>query len=291
MKQRKRLKQTDQQKNNTQTVLTTGQKIRDIITPFIITILLLILADVIVILMAGLVTGVYDPDRVTDAVPSASIISTIVFYVLTLIMMRRYMRFDNMRFGHDEKIWKAGEYVLAVVTTVCWGSVVSCVIGYTGLSHIFTRYGTAYNTSFADQNIVLLILSVVVLGPLCEEIVFRGLIYRRIRVYAGSHVGALVSSLLFGLYHGNMIQFIYAFFLGLLVCAIYEKSRNLKVCVAAHAALNLWTIVLAYGFRVETLDPSTYSFLLPVAEGAVAVAGLVVLFRQPKENKSGHASD
>jgi membrane protease YdiL (CAAX protease family) len=279
MKTDKNRRQSSQQNRTGKSGLTTGRKIRDVITPFIVTILLLILADVVVILTAGFVSGVYDPDHITETVPSASIISTIVFYVLTIFMMRRYVRFDQMRFGRDEHIWSAGKYILATVTAVCWGSVVSCLIGYAGLDRIFTRYGTAYSTSFAGRNIILLILSVVILGPLCEEIVFRGIIYRRARLYTGVRPGAVISSLLFGLYHGNMIQFIYAFFLGLLLCAIYEKSKNLKVCIAAHAALNLWTIFLGYGFHVESLDPSTYSIFLPVAEASVAVIGIFLLLR------------
>lgn len=260
--------------------LTTGRKILDIITPFAVTILLLILADVVVILAAGLASGVYDPGHVTETFPSAPIISTIIFYILTVVIMHRYIRFDQMRFGRDERIWPAGKYILAVVSCVCWGSVVSCLIGYAGLDRIFTHYGTAYSTSFAGQNIILLILSVVVLGPLCEEIVFRGLIYRRARLYTGSRWGAVISSLLFGLYHGNMIQFIYAFLLGLVLCAVYDRCRDLKICIAAHAALNLWTILLGCGFGVESLDPSTYSVLLPVTEGIAAVAGIFLLFHR-----------
>ena len=66
--------------------------------------------------------------------------------------------------------------------------------------------------------------------------------YRRARSYAGPLWGALISSLLFGLYHGNMVQFVYSFLMGLLFAAICQNSGGILASAAAHSAANLWAI-------------------------------------------------
>ena len=58
-------------------------------------------------------------------------------------------------------------------------------------------------------------LATAVGAPIVEELMFRGVIYRRLRRMAGVIPSAIIVSLLFGVYHGNWIQAPYAFLLGL----------------------------------------------------------------------------
>lgn len=54
-------------------------------------------------------------------------------------------------------------------------------------------------------------LATAVGAPIVEELMFRGVIYRRLRRMAGVIPSAIIVSLLFGVYHGNWIQAPYAF--------------------------------------------------------------------------------
>ena len=49
---------------------------------------------------------------------------------------------------------------------------------------------------------------------------------------------AVVSSAFFGLYHGNWIQGIYGFFMGLFLSAAMERCRTVKAPVIMHLAAN-----------------------------------------------------
>lgn len=64
----------------------------------------------------------------------------------------------------------------------------------------------------------------VVMAPICEEILFRKILIDRIRLY-GDKAAILVSSVVFGLSHGNFYQFFYAFGIGL-VLAIFIFRRG-----------------------------------------------------------------
>ena len=81
---------------------------------------------------------------------------------------------------------------------------------------------------------------VAVIGaPLIEEIVFRGIVFRSLRRVSPPWVAILVSSVLFGLYHMNTVQIVYATFMGLVAGIIYEKSNNLLFPILVHVANNL----------------------------------------------------
>lgn len=83
----------------------------------------------------------------------------------------------------------------------------------------------------------LLIYGIIV--PIEEELVFRGLIYGRMKKYFPAAVSIPVSALVFGAYHGNPVQFLYAFFMGCLLAWAFERYKSLKASVLVHGAANL----------------------------------------------------
>ena len=83
------------------------------------------------------------------------------------------------------------------------------------------------------QLLVLLIAS-----PLLEEFFFRGVLYGRLKELLSVPGAAVVSSAFFGLYHGNWIQGIYGFFMGLFLSAAMERCRTVKAPVIMHLAAN-----------------------------------------------------
>lgn len=78
-------------------------------------------------------------------------------------------------------------------------------------------------------------------APVAEELVFRVALYGWIRRYTGFWVSALFSSLAFGVYHGNLIQGVYAFVIGMILARGYETSayRKYIMVILMHGAANL----------------------------------------------------
>ena len=96
---------------------------------------------------------------------------------------------------------------------------------------------------FAGQAMVQL-LGLGVLVPLAEELIFRGLIYTRIRKRIPAGAAIFFSALLFALFHGNVIQMIFAFPLALILAGLYERSGWFACPLAFHMGANLTAIVL-----------------------------------------------
>lgn len=98
---------------------------------------------------------------------------------------------------------------------------------------------------------VLFAIYAVIVAPVTEEFVFRGLLYRSIRDRRGVALGAIVSALAFGLVHfvpGGTWEGVLALQLtmvitGIGLALIYERRKNLVADIAGHAAFNLIAVV------------------------------------------------
>lgn len=115
-----------------------------------------------------------------------------------------------------------------------------------------------YNEHFPDTPLraAIALASVTVLGPLAEELVFRGLIFRLARRAWGPLAGAIISALIFGLAHGEPWFLFGLIGLGLLLAFVYELTGSLTACVVLHAVHN--GISMALMFRQGSLiDPAT----------------------------------
>ena len=158
----------------------------------------------------------------------------------------------------------------------------------TALSDLVYRIAGLQPVDMVTETFDMLPLSVVllgacILGPVCEELLFRGLLAGRLARY-GQKPAALVSALLFGLYHANVSQFFYAFALGLLLAYAYFYTGSLKAPILLHMLFNF------YGSAVVLLLPE--SGILPVLYLAswpvLMAAGVILLVRGRKRQVWAH---
>ena len=78
-----------------------------------------------------------------------------------------------------------------------------------------------------------------VIAPIAEELLFRGIVYHELRGFLKMSSSMVISAALFAMYHGNSVQGIYAFLIGMLMVYAYEYFGDFKVAVAIHMAANL----------------------------------------------------
>ena len=131
--------------------------------------------------------------------------------------------------------------------------------------------------ALADSNILVRILFMVIAAPLCEEYIFRKQMIDRLHRY-GEGVSILVSALLFGLIHGNLSQFFYAFLLGALFAYIYTRTGTIWYTVALHALINfLGGIVSSLVAEAMPADPTALMNAAPEEIVAMAAVGIYSL--------------
>ena len=82
------------------------------------------------------------------------------------------------------------------------------------------------------------ILLSLVVAPICEEMVFRGVIFKRLSFIMPVSAAALISSVVFAFLHGSLSMFPTTLLMGLFFCAIYARTEKLWISMAAHSINN-----------------------------------------------------
>ncbi|MCR4674558.1 MAG: CPBP family intramembrane metalloprotease [Lachnospiraceae bacterium] len=109
---------------------------------------------------------------------------------------------------------------------------------------------------------VPLILYTVVLGPIVEELTFRGLTFTYARRLTPFWVANIIQAVLFGVLHMNPLQGIYAAALGIIFGMIYEKSRNILVTIVLHMLFNIMGVFVSSFMNMGDNAISFYFILL-----------------------------
>ncbi len=85
---------------------------------------------------------------------------------------------------------------------------------------------------------ILFGFTAIVLAPLIEEILFRGILYRALRQRGYPRLGLYGSSIVFGLIHSNLVTFLPLTCLALVFALLYDRTNNLMAPIAAHSLFN-----------------------------------------------------
>jgi membrane protease YdiL (CAAX protease family) len=128
----------------------------------------------------------------------------------------------------------------------------------------------------ADTSTLLLVagaLVVIVVAPVCEELFFRGFLYRVLRVRMGFWAAALIDGVLFGLVHGSLVIVPILAFLGVVLCYIYERTGTLFATIAVHALNN----TISYGVTTD----NGWAAALSVG-GVMLAACVMAIVRAPR---------
>ncbi len=124
-------------------------------------------------------------------------------------------------------------------------------------------------------SLVLNLLTLAVLPALLEEMVFRGYILQTLRPY-GDRTALLVSSLLFALMHGNVLQIPFALIVGLVLGYVVIQTNNIWLAVCIHFANNAMSVLVEYaGFRLPNAEAQ--NLLTVVVLCGLAILGFIAL--------------
>lgn len=138
-----------------------------------------------------------------------------------------------------------GSYVLLLVLAVSLAVGMNLLLAFIGLTQASEQYtevaARQYGVAFG-----LGILLYGVVSPLVEEVVFRGLIYNRMKQYFRIPVAIPVCGILFGIYHGNIVQGIYGCILGVVITLVYEWYGSFWAPVLFHGAANMSVFAISY---------------------------------------------
>lgn len=131
--------------------------------------------------------------------------------------------------------------ILFIPVNLCWRAVLSFLEkqGYGSFmekQEIVTLLAKA--ASLPPVTLILLVVAVVIIAPIAEEILFRGLFYRFLKSKISPRWAMIVSSACFAAMHDNKLSLLPLMFLGMMLVRAYERTGNLKVPILMHAFFN-----------------------------------------------------
>lgn len=166
--------------------------------------------------------------------------SMVPMYLIAFPLLGIMLKKDVPGVRIEKRKMTAGQYVLSAI--ICIGlayaaNIVGLII--TTVVGLFT--GNPVDNAIAgvvnSASPWAVLFYTVLCAPVMEELVFRKLIVDRAVRY-GQGVAVVLSGLMFGLFHGNLNQFVYAAVIGTFLAYLYVKTGKLKITISLHMLFN-----------------------------------------------------
>ena len=213
-------------------------------------------------------------------------------YALTFLSTICYALFaKRLRVGPDEKLLRFG-FRKTDPALVLWG-VITVLATTLVIEPLLELFPSRWLEWLGDQMKLggWMMLTTVVVAPILEEILFRGILQESLTRKYGPWRGILIASAIFGIVHGIPQQALNAFFVGAMIGFIYYKTQSLIPCILIHALNNAVAyLALATGhgnaLLIDLVGSRTLYVLIYIAALALsAVSGYMMLrtLRRMKE--------
>lgn len=136
-------------------------------------------------------------------------------------------------------------YLLPIVAGAAACIAGSNLITMSGLAEQSTSYQEVEQYLYsASVGVQLLVVGV--LAPVTEELLFRGLVYKRFKSLSPVPLAMFWSALIFAMLHGNIVQGIYAFILGFMLCFCHYRYGTILAPILFHMSANLFSVVASF---------------------------------------------
>ena len=173
-------------------------------------------------------------------------------------------------------LWKAG-YISALAVLTC-GFVVSALAELMKwIPNIMEQSFDILQSGWGG------ILAIAVIGPVLEELLFRGAITKALLQQYSPTKAILLSALLFGVFHINPAQILPAFLIGILFAWTYYKTASLIPCILMHILNNSLSVFLSTKYpEAENMSDlmNTSSYLIAIFVAVLILAGVIWAMRR-----------
>lgn len=171
------------------------------------------------------------------------LITMLITIPVMLIMMKKDEDMKGFKtFGqHYKQVSFQGFYLLIPLgITMCLG--LTKLVTLIPIQDALKSYEETVS-SYEESSMILRVLVLCILTPIAEELVYRGLLYKRLKEYNEKIIAGYISAIIFGVAHFNLIQGIYAFFAGIIFIYVYEKYRTIFAPVFLHMVVNTMALI------------------------------------------------
>lgn len=203
-----------------------------------------VLVNFMFIFLCALVTIIKDPtlteaqlmDSTEKLCLSNSVLITLIAALITIPIM--YFVFFDRR---GERVKASIAYIFVGLFGFGCCIFLNFLIAVVDLPSYSPTYQELTNLIYTG-NVFLEIIAVGIVAPIVEELIYRGVVFKRINAMIKTIPAILLSSVIFGAIHGNLVQFVYATCLGVALCFVYIKCKSIMAPILLHVTANMVSI-------------------------------------------------
>lgn len=226
-------------------------------------------------LLAGLVIGILKPEWLLNYNTNL-LLSMVIVYGIAMPLMILMVRWVPAVKPEQHKM-KLGQFLVALI--MCFGLAYGCnFIGICLTGIIGAIKGSEVENILVnvvgETSLLFNFVFMVICAPVMEEFIFRKLVVDRSIKY-GEGVAVLLSGFMFGLFHGNLNQFAYAFSIGLFFAFIYVKTGKIGYTIGLHMIINFFGGIVAT-LLMEAINYDAYLAAAKNGAGAEEMMGLML---------------
>lgn len=212
----------------------------------------------------------------------------LVTTLVTIPFMMPFYKQDRAFAGREEiHDWFNGEKLcmigVSILIVACISISLNNIISMTPLVTASLGYQEA-NANFYGSTLVLELISSALMTPILEELVFRGILFTRLKIMLPKIPAIVVSALIFAAVHFNIVQFIYAFLLGIVLAILMDQADHVYPAIIGHITANLIAVLRTEtGILNRTMDKSVFAWVISVGLLVVGVGALIIFVKKNKQ--------
>ena len=231
--------------------------------------LLTLLVQLSVSMIGGIIIGVFyvisemsqmssgavniEPDltRMVDLTLSLTNVFLLISSILTVLVLILVYKIKKRNYKEELLINKTSKFniVFAIILGVaCWlfNSGALSLIDEAGLFSSQFQYMEEVLSPLGSGSVIMSIITIGIVAPFAEEFLFRGIIYNTLKKKISIKWTIIIQAVLFGVFHGNLIQGSYATLLGIVFGYVTYKTKSLWPAVIIHMVNNLIATMFMY---------------------------------------------
>lgn len=163
------------------------------------------------------------------------LISFIGFIIFMFIFTKKYKKLFNDKYSVNK------EFVYIALFGIGYSIIINIL--FLNINDIFNISDSQF-LPIPNKEIIPSILCSGIMGPILEELLFRGIVYNKIKEISNEKKGILLTSLFFGLVHMNLFNCINAFILSFILIHLYNKSKTIIAPIILHISVNTIVVLI-----------------------------------------------
>ena len=187
-----------------------------------------------------MVVFIQKPNKVSEHIYTIVFIGNFITLILAHLMFSVY---DKKLLSKD--ILKKVDIKEAIYISLFGVGLSIILLSLSGiLTKLIPSYMNVQNQLQSASNSLLQLILTIIILPIYEEIIFRYVIFGYLKKNYSIVCAVIVQALVFGLVHGNIVQGIYTFILGICLALMYMYCESLLGSIILHVIFNLCGILI-----------------------------------------------